>query len=182
MKIAFLSARNNIRAESLKDELLERYHDYPPEEADVIVAIGGDGFLLFVLQQEYAAPVYGMNCGSIGFLLNSKCIDGLAYKLENAKKYILHPLRMEALSHKHPPVILHGINEVCLWRQGVQAAKIAINIDGRNRMECLIGDGVLLATPAGSTAYNLSAHGPILPMGSNLLALTPINPFRPRRW
>lgn len=155
-------------------------------EADTIVALGGDGFMLQtlhgVMQRRRATRVFGMNRGTVGFLMNEYQPGGLADRLANAKSFKLHPLLMDARTIGGERVVSPAINEVSLLRETRQAAKIEISIDGRVRMSELTCDGVLVATPAGSTAYNLSAHGPILPLSADLLALTPISPFRPRRW
>jgi NAD+ kinase len=165
-------------------ELKARYEHVSPERADIIVALGGDGFMLETLHvcMARSVPIYGMNLGTVGFLLNSYQENGLLERLERAVPVPLHPLRMQAL--RRDGEIEHGlgINEVSLFRETRQAANLRIEIDGVVRLEELVCDGVLIATAAGSTAYNLSAHGPILPVGANLLALTPISPFRPRRW
>jgi NAD+ kinase len=164
--------------------LKARYQHVPPERADVVVALGGDGFMLETLHAliERPVPIYGMNLGTVGFLLNTYREDSLRERLDKAVPVPLHPLRMRAL--RRDGQIEHGlgINEVSLFRETRQAANLRIEIDGVVRLEQLICDGILIATAAGSTAYNLSAHGPILPVGANLLALTPISPFRPRRW
>ncbi len=155
-----------------------------PEDADVIVALGGDGTLLEALHEYYALkkPFYGMNKGSVGFLLNPYREGGLPERLAKADKVTLHPLRMTAKTESGETVEAIAFNEVSLLRQQHNAAKIGITVDGVERLEELVCDGVLVATPAGSTAYNLSAHGPILPLKSNVLAITPISAFRPRRW
>lgn len=165
-------------------QYLNRFNSVPPNEADIIIAIGGDGFLLQTLHRyhQYNKPVYGIHCGSIGFLMNSPIPDTLLERLERATLTTLHPLAMHCLTQDGTSISDFALNEVSLIRQSSQAAKIRIEIDGIVRLDSLICDGVLVATPAGSTAYNLSAHGPILPIGTNLLALTPISPFRPRRW
>lgn len=157
-----------------------------PREADVIIALGGDGFMLQtlhqILDQRRMVPVFGMNLGTVGFLMNGFRPDGLIERLQKARPFTLHPVSMEARTVSGDLVATHAINEVSLLRETRQVAKIEISIDGRVRMSELACDGVIVATPAGSTAYNLSAHGPILPLQSDLLALTPISPFRPRRW
>ncbi|MBZ6378711.1 NAD kinase [Pacificimonas flava] len=168
-------------------EQLEGLADWvEPEQADILVALGGDGFLLQTLHRMLAegrtVPVFGMNLGTVGFLMNEFRAEGLADRIKAAKRFKLHPLIMEARSLAGDRQIFPAINEISLLRETRQTAKIEIQIDGRVRMEELVCDGVLVATPAGSTAYNLSANGPILPLGSDLLALTPISPFRPRRW
>lgn len=155
-------------------------------QADVIVALGGDGFMLQTLHRLMDAgrttPVFGMNLGTVGFLMNEYRADALAPRIAAARPFHLHPLTMTATTTDGETVRSPAINEVSLLRETRQVAKLEIAIDGRVRMAELFCDGVLVATPAGSTAYNLSAHGPILPLSSDLLALTPISPFRPRRW
>lgn len=154
------------------------------DEADVIVALGGDGFMLQTLH-KYARlnkPIYGMNCGTVGFLMNTFVSDGIFERITQAQTVILHPLKMHAIDVQGNMKNGFAFNEVSLLRQTRQTAHLRIYVDGKERLENLVCDGVLLATPSGSTAYNLSAHGPIIPIGSNLLALTPISAFRPRRW
>lgn len=155
-------------------------------EADVVIALGGDGFLLQVLHAALHArqprPVFGMNLGSVGFLMNDFRVDDLLNRLASARAFALHPLSMEARTVAGKTIVSPAINEVSLLRETRQAAKLEISVDGKVRMPELACDGVLVATPAGSTAYNLSANGPILPLQADLLALTPISPFRPRRW
>ena len=152
--------------------------------AEVIVALGGDGFMLQTLHaaQGQRLPVYGMNCGTIGFLMNSYAAEDLPARLALAEKTLINPLVMRATNARGKVTEALAINEVSLLRQGPQAAKLRVVIDGRIRLEELVCDGALVATPAGSTAYNYSAHGPILPIGSDVLALTAMSPFRPRRW
>jgi NAD+ kinase len=164
--------------------LKARYGDVPLKEAEVIVALGGDGFMLDTLHRFLGrgVPIYGMNQGTVGFLMNRYDEDDLAARLAAAEPAVLHPLRMNAICEDRSEIEGLAINEVSLLRQTRNAAKIRVSIDGRERMSELICDGIMVATPAGSTAYNLSAHGPILPLGCGLLALTPICPFRPRRW
>ncbi len=165
-------------------QLTRRYGNVPLGKADVVVALGGDGLMLRPLHRlmDSNTPIYGMNLGTVGFRLNGYQADGLLERLELAVPVPLHPLRMRAQRESGTEQEALAINEVSLLRQTRQAAKIRIHIDGRVRLEELICDGVLVATPAGSTAYNLSAYGPILPINAPLLALTPISPFRPRRW
>jgi NAD+ kinase len=155
-------------------------------EADVLVALGGDGFMLAVLHRvlhgKAPRPVFGMNRGTVGFLMNQYRPDGLAERIAAAKSFFLSPLRMEATTGTGKTIVSPAFNEVSLLRETRQVAKIEIAIDGKVRLSELACDGVLVATPAGSTAYNLSANGPILPLDSDLLALTAISPFRPRRW
>lgn len=163
--------------------LCERYGDVPAADADIIVALGGDGFMLQSLHTflRTGKPIYGMNLGSVGFLLNDYREDDLIERLEKAERAEIHPLRMQAHTKEHTIEAL-AFNEVSLLRQTRQASKLRIQVDEKIRIAELICDGVLVSTPVGSTAYNLSAHGPILPIDSALLALTPISAFRPRRW
>lgn len=183
LKLSFQVSDSSFCRE-IAQQYLSRFDSVPANEADIIIAIGGDGFLLRTLHKLhlYNKPVYGIHCGSIGFLMNSPAPDTLLERLEEATSTILHPLAMRCLTQEGSTITDFALNEVSLIRQSSQAAKIQIEIDGIIRLDSLICDGVLVATPAGSTAYNLSAHGPILPIGTNLLALTPISPFRPRRW
>ncbi len=181
--IAFSASETEI-AQAAREALVARYGDVPPEEASVIVALGGDGFMLEILNATMAldVPVYGMNCGTIGFLMNEYSEDGLVERLEAAEEEVINPLAMRAgtvAGEVHEGL---AINEVSLLRQGPQAAKLRISVDGKIRLPELVCDGVMVATPAGSTAYNYSAHGPILPVGSQVLALTAVAAFRPRRW
>ncbi len=164
--------------------LRQRYGPTAPEQAEVIVALGGDGFMLETLHKylDREVPIFGMNCGTVGFLMNRYDEADLPARLAAAQCVRLHPLAMTARTIAGRETRALAINEVSLLRQTRQAAKIAIRVDGVIRMPELICDGVLIATPAGSTAYNLSAHGPILPLGSGVLALTSISAFRPRRW
>jgi NAD+ kinase len=182
-KVAFLASRSEA-AQAALASLQERYDDVAPEQADVIVALGGDGFMLHTLHRfmDQGAPVYGMNRGSVGFLMNAYAEDNLLERIDQASAEILHPLRMRAYGPDGGTTEALAINEVALTRDSAQAAKIRISVDDKVRIDQLIADGVLVATPAGSTAYNLSAHGPIVPIGSGILALTPISAFRPRRW
>jgi NAD+ kinase len=161
-----------------------RYGQVPLGEAEVVVALGGDGLMLATLQRGdlHGLPVYGMNRGTIGFLMNDFAEDGLVERLEAAEEAVINPLRMRATRADGSMVEALAINEVSLLRAGPQAVKLRILVDGRERMPELVADGVLVATPAGSTAYNYSAHGPILPIGAEVLALTPMAAFRPRRW
>ncbi|AHD09965.1 NAD kinase [Phaeobacter gallaeciensis] len=183
MRIAFLASRAPV-AQSAQTEMVRRYGNVPKEEADVIVALGGDGFMLDTLHEtiDLPAPVYGMNRGTIGFLMNEFSASGLLARLEAAEEEIINPLSMVAMDGEGRSHRALAINEVSLLRAGPQAAKLKISVDGRQRMAELVCDGALVSTPAGSTAYNYSAHGPILPIGSDVLALTAIAAFRPRRW
>lgn len=182
-KLAFV-ASDVPEAQAAYHALVERYGDAEPRKADAIVALGGDGLMLQTLHQYIDAPVpiYGMNRGSIGFLMNEYQEDNLKERLAQAEISRIHPLAMTALDRDGETHEALAINEVSLFRQTHQAAKLKVSIDGKTRMEELICDGALVSTPAGSTAYNLSAQGPILPIDAPLLALTPISPFRPRRW
>lgn len=181
--IAFLASDAPL-AQEAQARLSERYGQHRPQDADVIVALGGDGFMLATLHatQAIEAPVYGMNRGTVGFLMNEYTEDGLIERLEAAEEAVLNPLHMRAVSGNGRVTEALAINEVSLLRAGPQAAKLRIYVDGKERMPELVCDGALLSTPAGSTAYNYSAHGPILPIGSDVLALTAVAAFRPRRW
>jgi NAD+ kinase len=182
-RLSFLSS-GSPEADAATARLRERYGDVGLENAGIVVALGGDGLMLQALREvmERRIPVFGMNCGSVGFLMNDFSDDDLLARLRAAKPTRITPLDMhvtDAAGDHHHALAL---NEVSLFRTTYQAVKVEIVVDGRTQMDELICDGILLATPAGSTAYNLSAHGPILPIDSPLLALTPISPFRPRRW
>ena len=182
--IAFV-ANDRPSAQRALSELTDRYGQCAVEDAAVIVPLGGDGTMLEVLREtmRLGTPVYGMNCGTVGFLMNElNTGDGLLERIATADRARINPLTMAATDKDGVRHEAMAINEVSLLRQTRQTARLTIEIGGRPRLGQLICDGVLLATPAGSTAYNLSAHGPILPIMSNLLALTPISPFRPRRW
>ncbi len=182
-KISFVASRSPDAAEAMA--LLEsRYESVGTDEADVIVALGGDGFMLEAIHRNMARdiPIYGMNRGTVGFLLNSFDESDLLQRIDNAVSEKLRPLHMRVTTDSGIQQDAYGFNEVSLLRQTRQAANLEVTIDGKVRIEKLICDGCLVATPAGSTAYNLSAHGPILPIGSGVLALTPISAFRPRRW
>lgn len=171
-------------AAAAAQRLRAEYGDVSPDDADVIVALGGDGLMLQTLHRfmNMGKPIYGMNRGSVGFLMNEYNPDRLHERIAAAKIETIHPLTMTVTTADAETIEAQAINEVSLLRQSYQAAKLRISIDGKVRLEELICDGVLVATPAGSTAYNLSAHGPIIPINAPLLALTPISPFRPRRW
>tara|TARA_B100001540_G_scaffold301456_1_gene307915 strand:+ start:512 stop:1270 length:759 start_codon:yes stop_codon:yes gene_type:complete len=183
MKFYFNSS-NSEEATKAKEEYIAKYGQFNPNESDVIIPIGGDGFLLKSLHdyKDLKKPFYGINYGSIGFLMNSESKENLEKIILNAQNIELKPLQMKAKNNKGDTFESIAFNEVSLMRQTHQAAKISININGIERMKELICDGVLVSTSAGSTAYNLSAHGSIVPLDSNLLALTPISAFRPRRW
>ncbi len=183
IRVAFTASSAALAQES-RARLIAAYGNCELDSADVVVALGGDGFMLETLHQvlEHKIPVYGMNCGSVGFMMNNFSEQDLHARLDRAQAAVLHPLRMHAVTSTGRVEEALALNEVSLLRELRQAAKIRITVDGRVRLEELICDGVLLATPAGSTAYNLSAHGPIVPLSANLLPLTPISAFRPRRW
>jgi len=182
-RIAFVSSEVPD-ALAARERLIERYGDAQTSEADAIVALGGDGLMLQTLHRflNDRVPIYGMNRGSVGFLMNEYQEDNLVERLGAAEISRIHPLSMVATDRAGKVYKALAINEVSLFRESYQATKLRISVDGKCRLEELICDGVLVATPAGSTAYNLSAHGPILPINAPLLALTPISPFRPRRW
>ncbi|MEL6298855.1 MAG: NAD kinase [Pseudomonadota bacterium] len=182
-RIAFVASEHD-EAEAAAQALRETYGDVAVGEADVIVALGGDGLMLQVLHAMLGTgvPIYGMHRGSVGFLMNDFEDGNLRARLAEAEVTRIRPLRMTATDASGSVATGLAINEVSLFRQTHQAAKLRIHIDGKVRMDEMICDGVLVATPAGSTAYNLSAHGPILPIEAPLLAVTPISPFRPRRW
>jgi NAD+ kinase len=182
-RVSFVSS-GTAEADAAMARLRGLYGDSGADQADVIVALGGDGLMLQTLHQVLArnVPVFGMNCGSVGFLMNDYADEGLVERLTAAKPTRIAPLSMHVTDVTGATFDALALNEVSLFRTTYQAVKLEIIVDGRTQMEELICDGVLLSTPAGSTAYNLSAHGPILPIDSPLLALTPISPFRPRRW
>jgi NAD+ kinase len=182
-RIAFV-ASPNPEAEQARQRLVARYRDAPIDTADVVVALGGDGLMLQTLHRLMGSrrPIYGMHRGTVGFMMNEFREDGLAERLAAAETAVIHPLVMlahdvDGREHQH-----RAVNEVSLFRQIYQAARLRILIDGKVRLPELVADGILVATPAGSTAYNFSVQGPIIPIDAPLLALTPISPFRPRRW
>lgn len=183
MRIAFLASDADV-AQTARSTLVDRYGNAAPRDADVIVALGGDGFMLRTLHntQHLDLPVYGMNRGTIGFLMNEYDDANLLDRLAAAEEEVINPLAMRAMDQSGRLHEALAINEVSLLRAGPQAARLRISVDGRLRLAELVCDGALLSTPAGSTAYNYSAHGPILPIGSDVLALTAIAAFRPRRW
>jgi NAD+ kinase len=182
-RLAFVAA-STPAARTAKAALEKRYGGVPPAEAEVIVALGGDGLMLHALHRNLRrrTPIFGMNLGTVGFLLNTYRASGLPARLKKARHVSLTPLRMVATNGRGQRHEAIAINEVSLLRSSRQTARIAVAVDGNTRIPDLYCDGAMVATPAGSTAYNLSAHGPILPLGADLLALTPINAFRPRRW
>ena len=184
-KLAIMSSER-AEAKAARQVLIAKYGNHDAADADAIIALGGDGFMLRTLRRNMTLvrrglPVYGMNKGTIGFLMNEYTEDGLLERLNAAEAATVKPLKMTAKGAGGTFEEL-AFNEVSLYRQTQQAAHIKISVDGKTRLERLIADGIMLATPAGSTAYNLSAHGPVVPLGAHILALTPISAFRPRRW
>jgi NAD+ kinase len=181
--LAFISAATPDARAAAK-RLAALYGQESPGDADVIVALGGDGFMLQALHDHMGSGklIYGMNRGTVGFLMNEYAETGLRERIADAVRETIRPLEMIAVTEEGPERKILAINEIALFRQSAQAAKIKIFVDDKLRLEELVCDGVMVATPAGSTAYNLSAHGPILPLDAPLLALTPVSPFRPRRW
>jgi NAD+ kinase len=182
-RIAFVGG-SSPEASQARDALADRYGNVDPEAADVVVALGGDGLMLQTLHRfmQSGKPIYGMHRGTVGFLMNEFSEDKLRERLAAAHNTVIHPLLMCARDVHGQLHESYAINEVSLFRQSYQAARLRILIDGKERLPELVADGVLVSTPAGSTAYNLSAQGPIIPINAPLLALTPISPFRPRRW
>lgn len=182
-RVAFVAADTPPAQESLGN-LTKRYGQHDPHDADVIVALGGDGFMLEALHtyMDVHVPIFGMHRGTVGFLMNRFDELDLLHRLDRAAPFTLNPLRMTATTASGKVEEALAINEVSMLRQTRQAAKIRIYVDGRERMQELICDGILVCTPAGSSAYNLSVHGPVLPVDANVLAMTPISAFRPRRW
>ncbi|HWC17091.1 MAG TPA: NAD kinase [Terriglobales bacterium] len=173
-----------VRSKATHGDLTQRYEFVPVEESDVIVALGGDGFLLRVIHRylHLRLPIFGMNCGTVGFLLNPYEADALDQRIVSANEVVLRPLCMTAQDiHGHSESSL-AFNEISILRHSRQTANVRISVDGVVRLRSLAADGVIVATPSGSTAYNLSARGPVVPLGANLLALTPVSPFRPRHW
>ena len=182
-RLAFVASASD-KARAACSELQERYGAASPGDADVIVALGGDGFMLRTLHAQlgHGLPVYGMKLGRVGFLMNLYQPDELPARIAAAHPAVLHPLEMRVTQRDGNEATALAFNEISLLRQTNQAAHIEVALNGAVKLANLICDGLLVATPAGSTAYNLSAHGPILPLDANVLALTPISPFRPRRW
>jgi NAD+ kinase len=182
-RIAFV-ASPHAEANVALARLSATYGNAAPDQADVIVALGGDGFMLQTLHRFMATrkPIYGMHRGTVGFLMNEYSPDRLRERLAEARNTTIHPLLMRARDAAGETHEFHAFNEVSLFRQTYQAARLRLLVDGEERLAELVADGVLVATPAGSTAYNLSAQGPIIPINASLMALTPISPFRPRRW
>ncbi|HVU82128.1 MAG TPA: NAD kinase [Rhodanobacteraceae bacterium] len=182
-RLAFVASGSD-KARAACNELQERYGSVAPDDADVIVALGGDGFMLRTLHAQlgHGLPVYGMKLGRVGFLMNLYQPDELPARIAAAHPAVLHPLEMRVTQRDGSEATALAFNEISLLRQTNQAAHVEVALNGDVKLANLICDGLLVATPAGSTAYNLSAHGPILPLDANVLALTPISPFRPRRW
>ena len=183
MKLHF-SASSHDGAIERRARLVERYGQHEIADADCIVALGGDGHMLHVLHETVAhdKPVFGLNCGRLGFLMNHYASEELIERIRDAEIAPIHPLRMHAETTDGTQHSALAINEVSLIRQTHNAAHIRVEVDGKHQVDELVCDGILLATPVGSTAYNLSAYGPVVPLGAGLMALTPISPFRPRRW
>ena len=182
-RISFCAAPTALATEA-RGRLVARYGDCALEDASVVVPLGGDGFMLETIHRvlPLRLPVYGMNCGSVGFLMNTFDEDDLPGRVAHAQEAVLYPLRMRATNDKGQEREALAFNEVSLLRQLRQTSKIRVTVDGRVRLPELMCDGIIISTPAGSTAYNLSAHGTIVPLSANLLPLTPISAFRPRRW
>ena len=183
LKVAFAVSKND-QAQQAYQTIKNSYVETSLEAADIIISLGGDGFMLRVLHKilPLKKPVFGMNCGSVGFLMNTYHEKNLLERIEKAHTYTLNPLIMTAKDIQGKMHKSHAINEVSLFRKSAMAAHVGISVDGQCHLEKLVCDGAIVSTPAGSTAYNLSAHGPIIPLGGNILALTPISAFRPRRW
>jgi NAD+ kinase len=171
-------------SQKLKKKLLKKYKNNSVKTSDVIVVAGGDGYMLNSLKKyvKFKKPFYGINCGTYGFLMNRHVSDNLEKKITKAKKTIINPLQIISFNNKIHRKALIAVNEVSLFRQTKQTVSLKLEIEKKTIIKKLIGDGVLISTPAGSTAYNLSVHGPILSLNSGKLAITPISPFRPRRW
>jgi NAD+ kinase len=182
-KIAFVASASS-EAQTALEQLTAMYGNHPAADADVVVALGGDGLMLQTLHANMRSgkPIYGMHRGTVGFLMNEYREDHLRERLAAATESVIHPLKMRAVDADGKIHEARAINEVALFRQTYQAARLRVLVDGKERLSELMADGIMVATPAGSTAFNLSVQGPIIPIGSPLLALTPISPFRPRRW
>ncbi len=183
MRIKFL-ASSSFKSKNALTDLHKLYENYEGDSPDVVVAIGGDGYMLYTMHQfiDTKIPIFGLNKGTEGFLMNDFKVEKLVERIENASKTDIKPLKLFAISGEDKKDEAFSFNEIAMFRQGKQASNIEVKIDGVKRLENLVCDGLILATPLGSTAYNLSARGPILPINSELLALTPISTFRPRRW
>ena len=183
MKLAYFAGKKP-RAQKALEELKSTYGAVDPEEADTIIVLGGDGTMLRAMHlfADYQAPLFGLNLGTLGFLLNRHEKDGLIKRIENSSRFTIHPLEMKTVDKHGEKQKLLAFNEVSLLRETHNSAKIRVHVDDKVRIEELVCDGVMLSTPVGSTAYNSSAGGPILPLDSNVFSMTPISPFRPRRW
>jgi len=183
MRLACIHSESATARAGYRD-FASRHDLVAPDQCDVLVALGGDGLLLHTLHRYHrlGVPVFGMNRGTVGFLMNEYSAEGLARRIREAKRISMHPLRMRAILPDGSVQEAMAFNEVAVTRHSGQSVNLRLRIDDRERLARFVGDGMLVATPAGSTAYNLSAHGPIVPLGSPLLALTPVSPFRPRRW
>ncbi|MDX1291664.1 MAG: NAD kinase [Hyphomonas sp.] len=183
LRLHFYASKRPEAQDALK-VLTKKYGQFDEESADVIVALGGDGAMLDSLRRQFdgGKPVYGMNRGTVGFLMNEFELDALPERIDAAERAVISPLRMVVQDVHDQEHHALAINEVSMFRQTAQTSRFRITVDGKTRMDDLACDGLMVATPAGSTAYNLSAHGPILPIGAGLLALTPVSAFRPRRW
>ncbi len=183
-KLHFIFDKTTKKAQNLKKIILKKYKSFSPKNSECIVVAGGDGFMLHTLKRysKLKKPFYGINCGTFGFLMNKYDTKNLIKKINNAKKNVINPLELVATGKKYKKRKLMAINEVSLFRQSRQTTSLRLTLNNKPIIKKLIGDGVLISTPAGSTAYNLSVHGPILSLNSDKLAITPISPFRPRRW
>ena len=183
MRIKFL-ASSSFKSKNTLNDLHKMYGNYDGDSPDVVVAIGGDGYMLYTMHQfvDSGIPLFGINKGTEGFLMNSSNLNKLEERINTAEKTKVHPLKIFAVCEDAKKEEAFSFNEMALFRQGKQASNIEVQIDGIKRLENIVCDGMILATPIGSTAYNASAQGPVLPIESNLLALTPISPFRPRHW
>jgi NAD+ kinase len=184
MRLSLISDKTEIALKEKKTLEGKYSFEENPSNSEAIIILGGDGFMLHSMHNyaKFKKPLYGMNCGTVGFLLNTFSKDNLNTRIEEAKKTIINPLQMEVVNNQGKEFCALSYNEVSLLRETKQSANISIKIDGKIRLDELIGDGILVATPAGSSAYNYSVRGPIIPLDSDLLSLTPISPFRPRGW
>ncbi len=183
-KIHFVFDKSTQKAKNLSKLILKKYNNYSPKKSECIVVAGGDGFMLNVLKRysKLKKPFYGINCGTFGFLMNRYITKNIDKKILKARKVSINPLELVSISQNNKRRKLMAINEVSLFRESRQTASLKLMVGSKTIIKNLIGDGVLISTPAGSTAYNLSVHGPILSLNSGKLAITPISPFRPRRW
>ena len=183
-KIHFIFDKTTKKAQNLRKLILKKYKNFSPRKSECIVVAGGDGFMLNVLKRysKIKKPFYGINCGTFGFLMNKYVSKNIEKKIKKAKKTLINPLELITVNKNNKKKKLMAINEVSLFRESKQTASLRLKVGKKTIIKKLIGDGVLVSTPAGSTAYNLSVHGPILSLNSGKLAITPISPFRPRRW